>query len=1343
MSSSIELEEKSLIDETIPQYHRIITDNDFMNDIGLGSFTTGMLYEWLSKQDNVDILKTNSSSDRYTARIDIMKNILNVSSPNSFKFYPWNPNDRSYSLKSPIDPQLLIFGRSNATYSEISSLDFKESTIIGDVVINANNTITPNIKRNETTVKNTQSSFLRTDFGLIHRIIELNNFKQQKTFKEMGKNPKNWPASDVITSNSGIPPFPPVTVTSRQSKTICNYINMINTSASGGIQWKVDLTFNLNLNKVTSAGLGTCRITQPVTFMLKLSDEALSSENRSVTFTNLDNKIIVTPRDHTGAHHKSDQGRSMITTPVAVNINGVVDPIDNSFRSGTLQAYGIIVGGYPLNDQGKPTRRPSTGNPDVDELNELIGAAISDGSKVDDIMVANNPLLYSIQPSFGEALLLTPQNGNPSIISAQMQKTDCDDQNDVVKKFLHVANYSPRTWKRGTHVILNNINGTDWMPMEIGESIEAATPTQVGGQWQFTYLMANGDNHYRAFKADGTPEISSDGGGLVFSPEGYEGSFKDYYYRSYPGSIQDKNLNIIAGVNVSTLLSSNIPHIQITSFDHMGENVGGVNGDKHSISQTVFSLKYDYSDQEPDKNGFESQFFGAVFPDGYVLDEVPDYYYNAGLSTIYQYSPIHDYGVVGTTNGAYFKESAPGLAGPKPGPFSPGLTRNFLGEGIFHPNGKALNLSMLPADIALNGRPNSSYGGPLIKIPDLAKSHSISDPLTLSTLYTRVKNYLASDSNRWSWIEWKSASNLEGPIYDLQPISPNKIQFRPLSIEHYAAHEGDSNSLDFTMRRGGNDGVASFARHSRHRANPKVVGPGVIPGNEPLYSANALYRSGFSPTINASNGLTPNANNTGHLIRYGSYWQRGGIFNNKSSYGLNYPTHPAQNRPKLYRIWDDSFQSEPASAVGIIGASCSVISSSDVLKFNVSVYIGVNNDKTLGDAITWGASEGKINKTNTSSIHVRMFHDWPRELTVYDPRFFSVFHYAPGIRNVLDFTNGKIDYKQVKGDWYFEGTKISQEMINGNPSWAITIGNNNHAFYSTYDKDSRFVVAPAPSRPYWVPEIEIFEADNIGSSSDYRYPTCQDDSIVSIADGLMVPNGSHVWSNGFGPPGASNIPKIRDPEDWFVEAKCRGKLLPFKFKKRTIGINPNLNLCDIVNKGSGYKVGDKFTTIGGNGKNVEIVVATIDGSGGITSIAISNIGGIPQYGEDFHPTDFASSTDPPTAQTSKVRLKNISVSGKNAEILILSGACYDLDSEVSKPIECIPTTLITPETKNGGIIESTINGLELQITKALSKNKRYRLFINALNDVSYVMYYSQDYGEIIPTRQQHMTITIT
>ena len=86
------------------------------------------------------------------------------------------------------------------------------------------------------------------------------------------------------------------------------------------------------------------------------------------------------------------------------------------------------------------------------------------------------------------------------------------------------------------------------------------------------------------------------------------------------------------------------------------------------------------------------------------------------------------------------------------------------------------------------------------------------------------------------------------------------------------------------------------------------------------------------------------------------------------------------------------------------------------ININTKEYININCDSYLGVAhwrsgggtynASFGTKTGSLgyNSLNLSTLRARVFHAWPRDLTIYDPRFFAVFHFNPGV-GILDDEN--------------------------------------------------------------------------------------------------------------------------------------------------------------------------------------------------------------------------------------------------------------------------------------------------------------------------------------------------
>jgi hypothetical protein len=252
-------------------------------------------------------------------------------------------------------------------------------------------------------------------------------------------------------------------------------------------------------------------------------------------------------------------------------------------------------------------------------------------------------------------------------------------------------------------------------------------------------------------------------------------------------------------------------------------------------------------------------------------------------------------------------------------------------------------------------------------------------------------------------------------------------------------------------------------------------------------------------------------------------------------------------------------------------------------------------------------------------LYARVFTAWPRDLTVYDARYFSVFHFNYGAG--VD-TTGEL--------WHFNGSLVTNQS---------TVPNSPDVDY--------------PS--------QFYKVDESYSNVDYRVPTWTDgdDPIErTVTDNNPIPTGTKIVKNS----------KLRQAKDWKIYgteivtdidpangAQRRGKLLPinggFNYRKTTIGIasNPisyqvatpaanNTALAEsfdimIVNTGTGYSKTDTFKVSNANGHSVllnpladgpitgfKVVDSPVTLADGTT---LSNL----QTGVDFQPADFLDNDD--------------------------------------------------------------------------------------------------------------------
>jgi hypothetical protein len=230
-----------------------------------------------------------------------------------------------------------------------------------------------------------------------------------------------------------------------------------------------------------------------------------------------------------------------------------------------------------------------------------------------------------------------------------------------------------------------------------------------------------------------------------------------------------------------------------------------------------------------------------------------------------------------------------------------------------------------------------------------------------------------------------------------------------------------------------------------------------------------------------------------------------------------------------------------------------------------------------------------------------------------------------------------------------------------------------------------------------------------------------------------------------------------------VNAKARGKLLPFRYNRKTIGVGQvgdnlypedrnsftgNISNAKIVAEsfGTGYQKGDTFTTRGGGGTGV--VLKLVDTS--IFKLEIVN------PGKDFQPGDFLDQYDDPTASPlvtnnvdtdteSSVKIVPLLLQGAGSgfEGWITFGEVVNTVEEIAKPAEC-GQELLSPATKGQGYIN--VNGYRQFLTWGDDKrasDDKYDVFLYFHNDIGHTLAYVSDYGTPPQTsRQQWLNVTV-
>jgi len=549
--------------------------------------------------------------------------------------------------------------------------------------------------------------------------------------------------------------------------------------------------------------------------------------------------------------------------------------------------------------------------------------------------------------TFGSGMPISMQNGNPYQWSPDYNKEESCRKDSTDKHMVRIVNPFPKAWASGEMVILNKIHGV-WMPSAYG------TPTETQGsiafneyKWQFTYLMTNSDFYFR------TPDKSK-----VISPEEYEQAIYNLFYNG---------TNSLSGLQDG--------YFQVTSFDFMGAKIGGLRG-KNALACTQFAFNPNGDALENNGEFLEgtqsAPFFGCVFPDGYnpgdkfnsykgafhpILTPVGDETYNIKPSNFMKLIPT----------GVNIFENANANIG------------SAAAGGMFVKQDDP-TLKHLPADIALNASPSGYYGAPIRDIHYLHNQLNVSNNKDLFAIN-------ASNILRGSGCHWLSEKDKKfTSAFDFAPVNPLKIQFRPLKMEVYATFEHESINTVNSQVPGQRGEYGAYCW--------KLVDDKDCP-----IQISALNRN---RTINPNNPLLGIKG-----LNYHTYI-RGGYSNNFVSDTLptsqyRFPQTWWNNRPwqtDLNQHPSNYDKPRPAGAIGVITAQCTVKALSKIT-FDTTNYLGITSWFGPNNIIisrpwyaSWGASgSDSVSSLQTTSLWVKIYQAWPREQTIFDPRFFAVFHF--------------------------------------------------------------------------------------------------------------------------------------------------------------------------------------------------------------------------------------------------------------------------------------------------------------------------------------------------------------
>lgn len=807
----------------------------------------------------------------------------------------------------------------------------------------------------------------------------------------------------------------------------------------------------------------------------------------------------------------------------------------------------------------------------------------------------------------GVALPLSVQNGNPNTFGPNTIATNNK------KEKIRVVNRAPRKFKRGDLVICSLIDN-EWVVQGFDSADSQKTsPTVKIGSWSFSKFIVDSDSFFkdkRYYDYAGQADKEKLFTGNV-SPNVYETKTRLKYFRHlfqqqgnqnptpplHPTiqSLEElNNLSQIARLNIhinlpeAEALKAKLPelssydfepsprYIQTTAYDQLGTHMGGTSA-KNLLGRTNALYAPDnISDDSPFSYREMGIFFGPAFPDGYSSQQVA--LFKAVPKTIAAKDPSALFFTAGgsTADAASISADKNSLVD----------TANLMFSDI-----NDLNFRQLPAEVGVN-----SSGSPI-------------EDFKLLSQYERSENLVncyagyLSNEKRLNWLYNAETNNVNDPIYGFNPVQPSRIQFSPLGAE-FAVHK-DSSLMGET-----NSTTQNIA-------------------------INDIIFEYFEPSVKEERNLFGNMFDREQIseIVYGDRVKR--------------TSEAPYNGPNLF---PEQNQSERANLIGIIAAKNKFVAQKGAsIVCSTSQFFGLNPRSTIsggqvtpisiiGGFITgggssnpirvnsspqWGSVSDNYDSFGTTTLHVRVFDQWPDAQTIYDGRYFAVLHFNPlPIGGEVEFET-KDDGQVYEGDW--------------NPE-------NDYQKYNTSTLSSTKYAR---------------NVDKSTTSVDFRIPTLGHPSDSDI-DNKVVDVGSKIDRTGVSKDG-SYLGVLRPATEWRINPIRRGQLLTgggFRYYRREIGLDPSAVL--IENAGTKYAVNDIITFPKGG----KAVVKTINNEGGITSIdfqppkdRVDDNSHYDNLGRGYLSSDFATG-----GGSLRYGLYNSSIesaAGSGAKIKITNGRVYN------------------------------------------------------------------------------------
>jgi hypothetical protein len=938
----------------------------------------------------------------------------------------------------------------------------------------------------------------------------------------------------------------------------------------------------------------------------------------------------------------------------------------------------------------------------------------------------------------GLAVPLSVENGNPHLFGPNCLQ--CTGGEQKIEK-IRVINRAPRSFKKDATVLCSRIDG-EWIIQDFGFNPDDAAPSETSnGEWSFIKLIANSDDYFkdnRYVVADGRTVNIDTSKKANISPDTYETKMRNRFYA---------HLSAIAGGDIvppitNNMMLSDIQNIYPNILSQIGlqktiryNGFPSVSGKLIDTKPDLYSIKTDSYDFDPNKKYFVSTvfdqlgpqmggnapenfisrtniynttaivdnrrqaipfsfFWGAVFPDGYKNEDV---------ARVSLYSNRLDETLVfETNNDKYFTDA--NIVDP----FS--VNSAFLtGADLF--SNDTVNGKEIPAEVGV-----------------LSSGNGIED-ITAIMNYSIDKNFVEHirnilTPNRFAYL--LDSEQLD--VYNMNPVSPNKIQFTPLHAEfagHADAYTKYLTANAKTWQRDFFNNTRSLLKetysqlpHFWGKMFDRFVGPITYYKNPQFPQTQRDGLDDPSQTYNQSQNLVVEEFNN---VPYDFYIN-------------STPTSKPKGITRLFHDANSDFQGANLVGViaaknkftktgggkinysieqffGLIGDTSNATTQSDIqynmfglaaLALITSLTGATPSNRNKAGLATWGSDNAdKYDSFGTTALHVRVFDAWPNEQTIFDARYYAVLHFNPG--TILSIPES--------------------ETVGDNPETITAKFGKKYTEWDTSNSEN-YRKASASSFNY------SRSIDKIKYDVDFRIPT--------YAWPFSEGNDNKIV------PAETNINKdtiLRPAEEWRVNPIRRGQLLTgggFRYLKNVIGLAYEGYF--IANSGKGF-VKDKKYTISTSNTDIVIIITDVGDDGSIKEFEFAvDEDNNELRGTELLPSDFASKSTINDIEYTGYLLTIPNSDGEDADICFPNGRVYQLLMKDEGPKERKAPTLLTSPSEDGrAVVEGTITS---SIDIAANSDGQYDAFYFFHNDITHTPTLERNDTYSVGI-EQYITVTIT